>query len=165
MKRTLANIGCYSVVAVLIIGSVVSLLGSVSGRSTSGIIFGISEIKSLLSPFTGDVSGLLSQILRPNVHGYDLKAPESAYQGGSPVLIQNPHDPERDHCHQRMRFLFQFGEIIPGLHLADAGVGYVYGCDHYPHYCKAFLSIAIDGDKKLGNGDSTDAYCRLGSFK
>jgi hypothetical protein len=61
MKRTLANIGCYSVVAVLTIGSVVSLLGSARGRSVLGFIFEISEIKSLLSPFTGDVSGLLSQ--------------------------------------------------------------------------------------------------------
>jgi hypothetical protein len=99
----------------------------------------IPEIKNLLSPFTGDCSGLLSQIIRPNLYGYDLEAPEIAYQGGSPMLIQNPHDPECDHCHRRMRFLFQFGEIIPGLQLADAGVGYVYGCDHHPHHCKALI--------------------------
>jgi hypothetical protein len=99
----------------------------------------IPEIKDLLSPFTGDCPGLLSQILRPNVYGYDLQAPELAYQGGSPMLIQNPHDPECDHCNRPMRFLFQFGEIIPGLQLADAGVGYVYGCDDHPDHCKAFI--------------------------
>ena len=99
----------------------------------------VPEIKNLLSPFTNDVAGLLSQILRPNVYGYDLEAPEIAYQGGAPMLIQNPHDPVCDHCHQRMRFLFQFGEIIPGLQLADAGVGYVYGCDDHPDHCKGFI--------------------------
>jgi hypothetical protein len=99
----------------------------------------IPEIRDLLSPFTKDCSGLLSQILRPDLYGYDLEAPEIAYQGGSPMLIQNPHDPECDHCQMRMRFLFQFGEIIPGLQLADAGVVYVYGCDRHPHHCKAFI--------------------------
>jgi hypothetical protein len=58
MTRTVANIGCYSVVVVPIIGSVVSLLGTARGKSVLGIILGISEIKSLLRPFTGDVSGL-----------------------------------------------------------------------------------------------------------
>jgi hypothetical protein len=99
----------------------------------------VPEIKSVLESYTRDVSGLLSQILRPNLYGYDLGAPDVAFQGGSPMLIQEPHDPECDHCHRRMRFLFQFGEIIPGLQLADAGVGYVYGCDHHPHHCKAFI--------------------------
>jgi hypothetical protein len=105
----------------------------------SGRADNIPEIKNLLSEFTGDCSGLLSQILRPHVYGYDLKAPEIAYEGGSPTLIQNPHDPECDHCKRPMRFLFQFGEIIPGLELADAGVGYVYGCDDHPDHCKAFI--------------------------
>jgi hypothetical protein len=99
----------------------------------------VPEIKHLLSPFIKDVAGLLSQILRPNVYGYNLEAPEIAYQGGAPMLIQNPHDPVCDLCHQRMRFLFQFGEIIPGLQLADAGVGYVYGCDDHPDHCKGFI--------------------------
>jgi hypothetical protein len=99
----------------------------------------VPEIKYLLSPFTKDVAGLLSQILRPNVYGYDLGAPKIAYQGGAPMLIQSPDDPVCDLCHQRMRFLFQFGEIIPGLQLADAGVGYVYGCDDHPDHCKGFI--------------------------
>ncbi len=99
----------------------------------------IPEITNLLSRFTGDCSALLSQIIRPNLYGYDLEAPEIAYQGGSPMLIQNPHDPQCDHCNRRMRFLFQFGEVIPGLTLADAGVGYVYGCDDHPDHCKAFI--------------------------
>ena len=44
----------------------------------------VPEIENLLSPFTKDVAGLLSQILRPDVYGYDLEAPEIAYQGGAP---------------------------------------------------------------------------------
>jgi hypothetical protein len=107
--------------------------------SPAQLCHSIPEIKSLLRPFSKDVAGLLAQILRPNVYGYDLGAPEIAYQGGSPMLIQNPHEPECDHCHQPMRFLFQFGEIIPGQQLADAGVGYVYGCDDHPDHCKAFI--------------------------
>jgi len=107
--------------------------------SPAGLCDRIPEIRNLLSPLTKDVAGLLSQILRPNVYGYDLEAPEIAYQGGAPKLIQNPHDPICDHCHQRMRFLFQFGEIIPGLQLADAGVCYVYGCDNHPDHCKGFI--------------------------
>jgi hypothetical protein len=58
MKRTDANIGCYSVVVVPIIGSDVRLLGTARGKSVLEIILGISETKSLLRPFTGDVSGL-----------------------------------------------------------------------------------------------------------
>ena len=107
--------------------------------SPAQLIDNIPQIKNLLGPITGECLGLLSQILRPNVYGYDLAAPEIAYQGGSPMLIQNPHDPKCDHCNLAMRFLFQFGEIIPGLQLADAGVGYVYGCDDHPDHCKAFI--------------------------
>jgi hypothetical protein len=99
----------------------------------------VPEITNVLSPFTKDVAGLLSQMLRPDVYGYDLAAPEIVYQGGAPMLIQNPHDPLCDHCHRPMRFLFQFGEIIPGYQLADGGVGYVYGCDDHPHHCKGFI--------------------------
>ncbi len=99
----------------------------------------VPEVKTLLSQFTNDVAGLLSQILRPDVYGYDLEAPEIAYQGGAPMLIQNPHDPVCDVCHKRMCFLFQFGEIIPGYQLADGGVGYAYGCDDHPDHCKAFI--------------------------
>lgn len=107
--------------------------------SPAQICYIIPEIKTLLNPFTTDYEGLLSQILRPSIYGYSLEAPAIAYQGGSPMHIQNPHDPECDHCQKRMRFLFQFGEIIPGLQLADGGVGYVYGCDDHPDHCKGFI--------------------------
>ena len=30
-------------------------------------------------------------------------------------------------------------EIIPGVQMADAGVGYVYGCDAHPGRCKGFM--------------------------
>jgi hypothetical protein len=99
----------------------------------------VPEIRTLLSPFAGDVPGLLSQVLRANPYGYNLEAPDIAYQGGSPMLIQSPHRPTCSRCHRRMRFLFQFGEIIPGHQLGDDGVGYVYGCDDHPSHCKAFI--------------------------
>jgi len=55
----------------------------------------------------------------------------------SPMLIQNPHDPVCDECGKPMRFLFQFGEVVPGVQMADDGVCYVYGCDDHPTRCKA----------------------------
>jgi hypothetical protein len=99
----------------------------------------VPAIPEVLSPFTNDPAGLLSQILRPDVYGYDLEAWQVAYEGGDRLLIQNPHDPTCDHCGGPLRFLFQFGEIIPGVQLADAGVCYVYGCDHHPGHCKGFI--------------------------
>jgi hypothetical protein len=96
-------------------------------------------IRQLLGEFTNDSAGLLTQILHPGVYGYNLEEPDIAYAGGSPMLIQSPHDPTCDECGDPMRFLFQFGEVIPGMRLADGGVCYVYGCDRHPHRCKGFL--------------------------
>jgi len=99
----------------------------------------VPEIRDVLSPFTRDYAGLLAQILRPVVYGYELDTSSIAYIGGDPMLIQNPHDPVCDDCGEPMRFLFQFGEIIPGVQLGDAGVCYVYGCDNHPDLCKGFM--------------------------
>jgi hypothetical protein len=99
----------------------------------------IPEIRELLRPYTKDFAGLLTQILCPDIYGYDFETPFIAFEGGSPELIQSPHEPTCDRCRQPMRFLFQFGEIIPNLQLADAGVGYVYGCDEHPEFCKTFI--------------------------
>jgi hypothetical protein len=99
----------------------------------------VPSIAEILSPFTKDPPGLLSQILRPNTYSYDLEEWQVAYEGGDPMLIQNPHDPICNECGKPMRFLFQFGEIIPKIELADGGVGYVYGCDLHPHCCKGFI--------------------------
>ncbi len=99
----------------------------------------VPAVGQALSPFTDDHAGLLSQILRPNVYGYDLEEWQIASEGGDPMLIQNPHDPTCDECGRPMRFLFQFGEIIPGVQLADAGICYVYGCDDHPDHCKGFI--------------------------
>jgi hypothetical protein len=107
--------------------------------SPAGLCEMVPAIPQLLGEFTDDPVGLLSQILRPDVYGYDLDAPDIAYVGGEPMLIQNPNEATCDECGQPMRFLFQFGEVIPGLQLADAGVCYVYGCDEHPHRCKGFL--------------------------
>jgi hypothetical protein len=96
-------------------------------------------IKDVLSRYTHDHAGLLTQVLHPNLYGYDLETPSIAYSGGDPTLIQNPHDPTCEECGRPMRFLFQFGEIIPTLQLADAGVCYVYGCDRHPDHCKGFI--------------------------
>jgi hypothetical protein len=99
----------------------------------------VPAIPEVLSPFTNDPASLLSQVLRPNVYGYDLEEWQVAYEGGDPALIQNPHDPTCEECGKPMRFLFQFGEIIPTVQLADAGVCYVYGCDEHPDRCKGFI--------------------------
>lgn len=99
----------------------------------------VPAIPQVLDDFSDDPTGLLSQILRPGVYGYDLEAPEIAYAGGEPMLIQNPHEATCEVCGRPMRFLFQFGEVIPGLQLADAGVCYVYGCDEHPDRCKGFI--------------------------
>lgn len=99
----------------------------------------IPAVPELLAGFTTDRSGVLTQVLRPNLYGYDLDTPDIAYVGGDPMLIQNPHDPVCDQCGRPMRFLFQFGEVIPGLQMADAGVCYVYGCDDHPERCKGFI--------------------------
>ena len=97
------------------------------------------EITVPLEPYTKDFAGVLAQILRPNVYGYSLDAPDIAYIGGDPMLIQNPHDPVCDECGEPMRFLFQFGEIVPGVQMADGGVFYVYGCNDHPDSCKGFV--------------------------
>jgi hypothetical protein len=55
------------------------------------------------------------------------------YQPGIHVTIQNPGSGKP------MRFLFQFGEVVPGVQMADAGVFYVYGCDDHPDCCKGFV--------------------------
>jgi hypothetical protein len=97
------------------------------------------EITVPLEPCTNDFAGVLAQILRPNVYGYDLDAPDIAYVGGDPMLIQNPHEPVCDQCGKPMRFLFQFGEVVPGVQMADGGACYVYGCDEHPDRCKGFV--------------------------
>ena len=97
------------------------------------------EITVPLEPYTKDFAGVLAQILRPVLYGYSLDAPDIAYVGGDPMLIQNPHDPVCDECGKPMRFLFQFGEVVPGVQMADDGVCYVYGCDDHPDRCKGFV--------------------------
>lgn len=99
----------------------------------------IPAVSELLAGFTSDQPGVLTQILRPDLYGYDLDTPDIAYVGGEPMLIQNPHDPVCDQCGKPMRFLFQFGEVVPGLQMADAGVCYVYGCDDHGEQCKGFV--------------------------
>ena len=83
----------------------------------------VPAIPQLLGEFTDDPAGPLSQILRPEVYGYDLEAPDIAYAGGEPMLIQNPHEAMCDECDQPMRFLFQFGEVIPGLYCGGESAG------------------------------------------
>lgn len=99
----------------------------------------IPAIRELLSPYTRDCAGLLAQILCPRIYGYIFETSFIAFEGGSPELIQGPHEATCDQCSRPLRFLFQFGEVIPDFQLADAGVGYVYGCDDHPECCKAFI--------------------------
>lgn len=97
------------------------------------------EIVDLLQPYAADPAGLLTQILSPNFYGYDLETSDVAYVGGEPSFIQNPHEPDCEECRKPLRFLFQFGEIMPDVKMADGGVYYVYGCDQHPDRCQAFV--------------------------
>lgn len=99
----------------------------------------VPALRRVLSTFARDVPGLISQLLRPGVYGYHLETPDIAYVGGRPGLIQQPHEAICRICRKPMRFLFQFGEIIPELQLADGGVCYVYGCDLHPNDCQSFI--------------------------
>jgi hypothetical protein len=99
----------------------------------------VPRIQQILNPYSKDVEGLLAQILCPETYGYRLVEASLAFVGGNPILIQNPHEAVCDKCREPMRFLLQFGDIIPGVQLADAGVCYVYGCDQHPDLCKAYI--------------------------
>ena len=94
---------------------------------------------ALLSPHHRDVQGLLTQILGPGTYGYTVDAPDLIYSGGRPLLIQNPHDATCPVCKKPMRFLLQFGDVIGGIALGDAGARDVYGCDEHPDHCEAFV--------------------------
>ena len=72
-------------------------------------------------------------------YGYDLEESMLALEAGEPALIQNPHEATCPECGQPMRFLFQFGDFVPGVQFGDAGVCYVYGCDRHPEQCKGFV--------------------------
>src|SRR5262249_52434 len=71
----------------------------------------IPRIQDLLRPYTKDCVGLLTQILCPNVYGYDFETPFFAFEGGSPELIQSAHEATCEQCHRPMRFLFQAGDV------------------------------------------------------
>lgn len=108
--------------------------------SPRALVDAVPEIESLLCPYTSDFAGVLTQVLRPNFYGYNLDAPDIAYFGGDPTFIHERHDPPKcNQCGKPMRFLMQFGEVIPELRMADGGVYTVYGCDDHPVQCKGFV--------------------------
>lgn len=97
----------------------------------------VPALTAILAPYTNDLTALLARLLGPG--GYTLPPESTVLVGGEPQLIQNPHGAECGVCREPMRFLFQFGEVLPGVDIADAAVSYVYGCDHHPGQCRAFL--------------------------
>jgi hypothetical protein len=99
----------------------------------------VPAIPQILSPFTKDPAGLLSEILRPFVYDYNLAEWQIAYEGGDPSFIQPACKATCNDCGKPMRFLLQFGEIIPGVRMADGGVCHVFGCDEHPDRCSGFL--------------------------
>ena len=99
----------------------------------------VPALADILGPCTHDVAGLLAPVLEPGRAGYSLPPESTVLVGGQPQLIQNPHDARCAVCREPMRYLFQFGEVLPGVDIADAAVSYVYGCDHHPEQCRAFL--------------------------
>lgn len=104
----------------------------------------VPEIEELLRHYTKDVVGVVSQILRPNMYGYDLDTSVIAYVGGDPIFNQYPEDrdePPCKLCGKRMRFLFLFGEMVPGVHMTNGGVCCIYGCDDHPDQCRGFIDF------------------------
>lgn len=98
----------------------------------------VPGLKERLERHFSDAQGLLTQILLPG-SGYDLEASSVIYQGKEASYIQNPHEARCSICKAPLRFLFQFGDLVPGTQLGDAGVGYVYGCDGHPDACVGFI--------------------------
>jgi hypothetical protein len=99
----------------------------------------VPDVRQVLSPYTDDCIALLTQILHPNASFCDFTESTVAYVGGEPMHIQDPPEATCDVCNQPLRFLFQFGDIIPHIKLGDSGACYVYGCDRHPDHCKGFF--------------------------
>lgn len=97
------------------------------------------RLRELLEPHVARPERVLARVLEPVRGGLALYPDGIVLVGGEPELIQNPHPAECDACHEPMRFLFQFGEVLPGVDLADSAVTYVYGCDRHPERCLAFM--------------------------
>ncbi len=98
----------------------------------------IPAVVETLAPYTADAAGVVAQILAPGMYGYSI-ADVVAYVGGTPTLIQNPHDATCPQCNGAMRFLFFFGELVEEITLGDAGTCCVYGCDAHPDQIRAFV--------------------------
>ena len=98
-----------------------------------------NKIKTLLETHTNNPKHLLEFIL--DDAGYPVRdAMDIILEGGSPTLIQGPHEPVCEHCNQKMRFLFEFGEILEDeFTFGDAGMVYIYGCDQHPENIQGFV--------------------------
>jgi hypothetical protein len=103
------------------------------------LLANVPGLRPRLAARTGDPQGLLAQILAHGQYGYTLEGADVLYQGGEPELIQNPHEAVCPECAGAMRFLFQFGDTVPGVQMGDAAVCYVYGCDRHPDCVRAFV--------------------------
>ena len=103
------------------------------------LLANVPGLRERLEAETGDPQGLLAQILAHGCYGYTLEGADVAYQGGEPELIQNSHEAVCPECAGAMRFLFQFGDSVPGIQMGDAAVCYVYGCDKHPGRIRAFV--------------------------
>ncbi len=83
-----------------------------------------------------DPRRLLVQVLRPEYYSAEIEAFDLAFVGGTPEPVQGIEElvpgPACPDCGKPMRFLLQFGDFVPGIHLGDTGTGYVYGCDDHP---------------------------------
>jgi hypothetical protein len=99
----------------------------------------VSGLAPLLDGHGTKPADLLAQLLQPEGGGYAIDTPELVLAGGAPEYIQGEQVPECARCRAPTRFLFQFGDVFPGFQLADAGVGYVFGCDAHPERPEAWI--------------------------
>lgn len=107
--------------------------------SCHALVAQLPALAQTLQPYTKETAGVVSQVLAPQNYGYEIEGDNTAYVGGTPYLIQGPHDPTCPECGQAMRFLFCFGDIVPDFQMADSGCCCVYGCDQHPEQLRAFV--------------------------
>lgn len=105
------------------------------GLDPAWLVDAVPGLRTELAALTHHPAQVLQLLLTDDAADLD----GAVLVGGTPCLIQNAHDPRCEVCAQPMRFLMQFGDVTRSMAMGDCGTGYVYGCDHHPGHCQAFV--------------------------
>lgn len=104
------------------------------------LVAAFPDLDRELHAWGDDPAGILGALLTGGAGGHETDAADLGFVGGSPVLIQNPHDEAVcPTCGAAMTFLFQTGDLFGDCRLGDAGVLYVYGCAAHPDQARGFV--------------------------